>query len=84
MAAGKHKVKDLEELVKDGKGKAELKNVSGYPLWLISNGSHNIQLKDAKGGMENISISDVHQSSGIIDVINMVLLTKQQRKLKSG
>lgn len=76
VVAGKYDMKDLEKLLKKGDGKAELKTVNGQSLWLQSNGPDSIQLKDAKGDLANISIYDVHQSNGIIDVIDTVLLPK--------
>lgn len=76
VVAGKYEMKDLENLLKKGDGKAELKTVNGQELWLISNGPHNIQLKDANGDVANISTYDVHQSNGVIAVIDTVLLPK--------
>ena len=55
---------------------AELKTVNGQPLWIMSNGPHNIQLKDGKGNVANISTYDVHQKNGVIDVIDTVLMPK--------
>ena len=48
VVAGKYEMKDLEKLIKQGGGKAELKTVNGQALWLIGNGPHNIQLKMPK------------------------------------
>jgi uncharacterized surface protein with fasciclin (FAS1) repeats len=38
------------------------------------NGSSNILVKDAKGDVADITISDVTQSNGVIQVIDKVLL----------
>ena len=76
VVAGKYEMKDLEKLIKKGGGKAELKTVNGQALWLIGNGPHNIQLKDAKGDVANISTYDVQQKNGVIDVIDTVLMPK--------
>ncbi|EIC83181.1 fasciclin domain-containing protein [Serratia sp. M24T3] len=76
VVAGKYEMKDLEKLLKKGGGHAELKTVNGQALWLMSNGPHNIQLKDAKGDIANISTYDVNQSNGVIDVIDTVLMPK--------
>jgi uncharacterized surface protein with fasciclin (FAS1) repeats len=76
VVAGKYEMKDLEKLIKQGGGKAELKTVNGQALWLIGNGPHNIQLKDAKGDVANISTYDVQQKNGVIDVIDTVLMPK--------
>ncbi|MDN5681935.1 MAG: fasciclin domain-containing protein [Ewingella sp.] len=76
VVAGKYEMKDLEKLIKKGGGKAELKTVNGQALWLIGNGPHNIQLKDAKGDVAIISTYDVQQKNGVIDVIDTVLMPK--------
>lgn len=76
VVAGKYEMKDLEKLIKQGGGKAELKTVNGQALWLIGNGPHNIQLKDVKGDVANISTYDVQQKNGVIDVIDTVLMPK--------
>jgi len=76
VVSGKYEMKDLEKLIKKGGGKAELKTVNGQALWLIGNGPHNIQLKDAKGDVANISTYDVQQKNGVIDVIDTVLMPK--------
>lgn len=76
VVAGKYEMKDLEKLIKKGGGHAELKTVNGQPLWIMANGPHNIQLKDGKGNMANISTYDVQQKNGVIDVIDTVLMPK--------
>ncbi|MBU9808569.1 fasciclin domain-containing protein [Rahnella sp. C60] len=76
VVAGKYEMKDLEKLLKKGNGTAELKTVNGQPLWILNNGPHNIQLKDAKGNIANISTYDVQQKNGVIDVIDTVLMPK--------
>lgn len=53
-----------------------LKTVNGQDIWLLQNGPHNIQIKDANGGVANISTYDVQQKNGVIDVIDKVLLPK--------
>jgi uncharacterized surface protein with fasciclin (FAS1) repeats len=40
----------------------------------MMNGDRNIALKDEKGNMANISIYDVYQSNGVIQVIDSVLM----------
>ena len=67
-------MKALEKKLKAGGGKAELKTVNGGSLWVMANGPHNIQLKDAHGNIANISTYHVNQSNGVIDVIDTVLM----------
>lgn len=76
VVAGKYDMKQLEKKIKEGGGHAELKTVNGQPLWVMSNGPHNIQLKDAQGNIANISTYDVNQKNGVIDVIDTVLMPK--------
>ncbi|WP_442797198.1 fasciclin domain-containing protein [Pantoea vagans] len=74
VVAGKLDMKALEKKIKAGGGKAELKTVNGASLWVMANGPHNIQLKDAQGNVANITTYDVNQSNGVIDVIDTVLM----------
>jgi len=43
-------------------------------LQFMMNGSANIQVKDAKGDVADITIADVNQSNGVIQVVDHVLL----------
>ncbi len=40
----------------------------------MMNGDRNIVVRDAKGGVANISTYDVRQSNGVIQVVDEVLL----------
>lgn len=74
VVPGKYDMKKMAKMLKDGDGKAELKTANGEALWIMSNGPHNIQIKDAKGNVANISTYDVMQKNGVIDVIDTVLM----------
>jgi len=74
VVAGKMDAKALMKAIKKGKGKAELKTVSGGKLIAMMNGTMNITLKDAKGNISNISLYDVYQSNGVIHVIDTVVM----------
>ncbi|AIN17128.1 MULTISPECIES: fasciclin domain-containing protein [Yersinia] len=76
VVPGKYDMQQLASKIKAGGGKAELKTANGESLWIMNNGPHNIQLKDAKGNVANISIYDVQQKNGVIDVIDTVLMPK--------
>ena len=76
VVAGKLGFEDIAKLIKAGKGKAELKTMSGGTLWAMMNGPHNITLKDESGGVATISTYDVVQSNGMIHSINAVVLPK--------
>jgi uncharacterized surface protein with fasciclin (FAS1) repeats len=59
-----------------GNGVATLKTVEGGTLRLMMNGSSNITVEDEKGDVADISVSDVQQSNGVIQVVDKVLMPK--------
>ena len=76
VVAGNLDMAELAKRIQAGGGKTELTTVSGGKLWLMMNGPHNIQIKDEKGDVADISTYDVTQSNGVIHVIDKVLLPK--------
>jgi uncharacterized surface protein with fasciclin (FAS1) repeats len=74
VVAGSYDAEALMRAIKSGHGQAALKTVSGEPLTFMMNGDRNIVVRDAKGGVANISTYDVRQSNGVIQVIDRVLL----------
>ena len=74
VVAGEYDTTRLRAMIRAGNGTATLTTVAGDKLWLMMNGPSNIIVKDAKGGVADIGISDVHQSNGVIQVIDHVLL----------
>jgi uncharacterized surface protein with fasciclin (FAS1) repeats len=76
VVAGKLDAEALWQKVQAGMGTATLKTVSGGMLWVVSNGSKNLLLKDEKGMTSEISTYDVTQSNGVIHVITSVLMPK--------
>jgi uncharacterized surface protein with fasciclin (FAS1) repeats len=75
VVAGKLDTKEIDALIKAGKGTAELATVAGGKLWIMKkNGKY--MLKDEAGGMATITISNVYQSNGVIHVIDHVVLPK--------
>jgi len=75
VVPGKWDAAALSKMIKDDKGKAMVKTVSGGTLTAKSNGK-KIMLTDEKGGTATVTIADVHQSNGVIHVIDKVLLPK--------
>ena len=75
VVAGRVDAAELVRLIKEGKGKAELKTVAGGKLWASLKGN-NVMLMDEKGGMATVTIKDVYQSNGVIHVIDHVVLPK--------
>jgi uncharacterized surface protein with fasciclin (FAS1) repeats len=63
----------LKQQIKEGNGTATLTTVAGEPLKVMMKG-HSIVLQDAKGGTAKVTIADVHQSNGVIHVVNAVLM----------
>lgn len=73
VVLGRLSAADIQKMIKAGNGKAELKTVSGGTLWAMSDGGR-IMLKDEKGGTAAITIPNVYQSNGVIQVVDSVLL----------
>ena len=74
VVAGDYDTTKLRSMILAGNGTATLTTVEGEKLWLMMNGSNNILVKDAKGDIADITIADVHQSNGVIQVVDRVLL----------
>jgi uncharacterized surface protein with fasciclin (FAS1) repeats len=73
VVPGKISTQDMLDMIKDGGGEAHLKTVQGADLTLKRHGSR-IEVIDAKGDVATITIKNVFQSNGVIQVINTVLL----------
>ena len=73
VVAGRLSTNDIKKMIKAGHGTAELKTVSGGTLWAMEQGGM-IVLKDEKGGMSTITIANVFQSNGVIQVVDTVLM----------
>ena len=73
VVAGKMTSKDIAKLIKKGNGKAELTTVEGGKLTATMSGG-KLMLTDEKGGMATVTIKDVIQSNGVIDVVDAVLM----------
>ncbi len=76
VVAGRLDADELMEMIKKGKGRANLKTVSGGTLVASMNGKRNIVIMDESGNTAHISTYDVKQSNGVIQVIDRVLLPK--------
>ena len=73
VVAGKMSTNDISNLVEAGHGKAELKTVAGGKLWAMKKDG-KLMLQDEKGGTAAITIPNVYQSNGVIQVVDSVLL----------
>ena len=74
VVAGDYTTARLKSLIRAGKGKAVLKPLAGGTLTFMMNGPNNITVTDEKGGTADITIADVTQSNGVIQVIDKVLM----------
>ncbi|HUB11915.1 MAG TPA: fasciclin domain-containing protein [Acetobacteraceae bacterium] len=73
VVAGRYTEAALMNLVQAGHGKAMLQTVQGEPL-TIAMGGGRLWVEGAKGGKAEITVPDVTQSNGVIQVVNAVLL----------
>ncbi len=76
VVRGAYDTTRLRAMILAGNGSATLTTVSGGRLWLMMNGSSNITVEDEKGDIADITIADVRQSNGVIQVIDHVLLPR--------
>lgn len=74
VVAGHYDINDLKALIAKGNGKAMLPTVAGPDLTFTDTPNGMIDVTDAKGDVAAITIPDVNQSNGVIQVINKVLL----------
>ena len=63
----------LAQQIKAGGGKAMLKTVAGENLTIEGDG-HMLKVTDDKGDVANVTIADVYQKNGVIQVIDKVML----------
>lgn len=75
VVAGKWDAAAVAGLIKKGGGKAEVTTVAGGKLWLSMKGS-SVIITDERNGWATVTIADVHQSNGVIHVIDTVLMPK--------
>lgn len=73
VVPGKITTKDLKEWIKKGNGSYTAKTVEGGTLTFTEHMGH-IKITDEKGGTAEITIPNVYQSNGVIQVINAVLM----------
>lgn len=73
VVPGRLDSKALAAKIEAGGGSAELTTVEGEKLTIAKSGD-NFILKDPKGNMATITIKDVYQKNGVIQVIDTVLM----------
>ena len=75
VVAGRLDSKTLADMIQQGNGTAELTTVAGGRLWVMMKGATFV-LKDENGGTAMITVKDVYQSNGVIQVVDHVLMPK--------
>src|SRR5580692_10140448 len=75
VVAGRLDTRELARLIKAGNGTATLNTVAGGKLWVMMK-DKKFWIKDEKGGTAMITITDVYQSNGVIQVVDHVLMPK--------
>jgi len=73
VVSGRLSTNDIKKMIKAGKGTAHLSTVSGGAITATMQGG-KIVLTDEKGGTAMITIANVYQSNGVIQVIDSVLM----------
>ena len=73
VVSGRLDAKALSAKIKAGKGKATLTTVQGAMLTVRSTGKA-VTVTDAKGNVAKVTIANVYQSNGVIQVIDKVLM----------
>ena len=75
VAAGHWDVADLLAKAKANKGSFSFKTLSGDTLTAVAKGDR-VYIMDESGGVARITIKNVEQSNGVIQVVDKVLLPK--------
>jgi uncharacterized surface protein with fasciclin (FAS1) repeats len=73
VVSGRLDSRMLDQQIAMGGGRAVLKTVQGEPL-TVQGSAKNLMETDEKGGTAHITIADVYQSNGVIQVVDKVLL----------
>ena len=74
VVAGRYTAADLMKLVAKGHGQAMLKTVEGEPLLISENAQHHLFVSGEKAGVAEVTIPDVLQSNGVIQVVSSAVL----------
>ncbi len=75
VVSGKVMASDVVAAIKANNGTFTTNTVMGEKISLMMDGS-NVVIKDAKGGMSTIIMTDVEASNGVIHAINTVIMPK--------
>lgn len=73
VVPGKLDTEALDRDIKKGDGKATLKTVEGDDLTITGSGK-DLMVTDSKGNTAKVTIANVYQSNGVIQVVDKVLM----------
>ena len=79
IVAGRYDSQTLLALINSRGGEAKLKTIGGGTITAMLNGPTNIALMDERGRVADISVYDVYQRNGVVQVIDQVLLPRTAR-----
>ena len=74
VVPGHYDSQTLLGMINANGGEVKLKTIEGGSITAMLNGPTNIALVDERGGVADISVYDVYQRNGVIQVIDNVLL----------
>jgi len=78
VVPGQYTAKDLNKLIKAGKGEASLLTLSGSKLVVKIDSNRNIILLDETGGQSIVSQFDIMQSNGVMHLATQALIPKDR------
>jgi uncharacterized surface protein with fasciclin (FAS1) repeats len=73
IVKGRYDSQGLLKIINENAGQAKLRTLEGGTITASQNGPTNISLMDEKGNVADIAIYDIHQTNGVIQVIDRVL-----------
>jgi uncharacterized surface protein with fasciclin (FAS1) repeats len=73
IVKGRHDSQALLKAIAENGGQAKLHTLEGGTIVASLNGPTNIALMDEKGNVADIAIYDIHQSNGVMQIIDRVL-----------
>lgn len=74
VVPGRLDVAQLSQMIAAGGGRATLTTVNGAPLYASKDANGGVVIMDSHGDRAMVTIPDVYQSNGVIDVVDTVLL----------
>jgi uncharacterized surface protein with fasciclin (FAS1) repeats len=73
IVKGRYDSQALLKVIGENGGQAKLRTLEGGTIVASLNGPTNISLMDERGNVADIAIYDVHQSNGIMQIVDRVL-----------